>query len=267
MMQAEAPASLPVGTNVSAKYKGAFCEAKVRSVDKLVKIRVTFRNGLGSTTISDEYISSTGPIQVGATVKARHPDKQEYVDAVVNKIQDQSQYTVVFDDGDITTLRRSALCMKSGKHFNASESLDNLPLTHPEHFSTPVAGGPGGSSSRRRKAANNDSDDDDSSSDGEGEGVPTSYMQNIGRVVCVENPDKKGKAKEPWFPALIVAPSASGVKIDTKEDFLVRSFKDGRYYTVSKSDITRFHQNAIKKPENAHLKEGTLHDALLLHII
>ena len=28
--------------------------------------------------------------------------------------------------------------MKSGKHFNASESLDNLPLTHPEHFGTPV---------------------------------------------------------------------------------------------------------------------------------
>ena len=29
--------------------------------------------------------------------------------------------------------------MKSGKHFNASESLDNLPLTHPEHFGTPVS--------------------------------------------------------------------------------------------------------------------------------
>ena len=60
---------------------------------------------------------------------------------------DQSQYTVVFDDGDITQLRRNALCMKSGKHFSASESLDNLPLTHPEHFSSPV----GGSSSGRRR--------------------------------------------------------------------------------------------------------------------
>ena len=49
-------------------------------------------------------------------------------------LQDQSRYTVTFNDGDIATLRRNALCMKSGKHYNASESLDNLPLTHPEHF-------------------------------------------------------------------------------------------------------------------------------------
>ena len=52
--QGEAPASLAIGTHVSAKYKGAFCEAKVHSVNKQVKVRVTFKNGLGSTTLSDE---------------------------------------------------------------------------------------------------------------------------------------------------------------------------------------------------------------------
>ena len=57
----------------------------------------------------------------------------------VKQIQDQSKYTVIFNDGDIAYLKRNALCMKSGKHFNASESLDNLPLTHPEHFSTPAS--------------------------------------------------------------------------------------------------------------------------------
>ena len=40
----------------------------------------------------------------------------------------------MFDDGDIATLRRSALCLKSGRHYSESESLDQLPLTHPEHF-------------------------------------------------------------------------------------------------------------------------------------
>jgi hypothetical protein len=46
---------------------------------------------------------------------------------------------------------------------------------------------------------------------------------NIGRVVWAENTDKKSKGKETWFPALIVAPSASDtVKIDTKEEFLIR---------------------------------------------
>lgn len=44
----------------------------------------------------------------------------------------------VFDDGDITCLKRTALCLKSGKHFAASATLDQLPLTHPEHISTPV---------------------------------------------------------------------------------------------------------------------------------
>ena len=58
-------------------------------------------------------------------------------------------FTAVFDDGDITTLRRSALCLKSGRHFAESETLDQLPLTHPEHFSNPVVGG-GGRRGRRR---------------------------------------------------------------------------------------------------------------------
>lgn len=49
----------------------------------------------------------------------------------------------MFDDGDITTLRRNSLCLKSGRHFAESESLDQLPLTHPEHFGSPVVGGGG----------------------------------------------------------------------------------------------------------------------------
>jgi len=50
---------------------------------------------------------------------------------------------VVFDDGDITCLKRTSLCLKSGKHFASSATLDQLPLTHPEHFSSPtVSSGP-----------------------------------------------------------------------------------------------------------------------------
>lgn len=81
---------MAIGTQVSAKYKGAFCEAKVRSVVKQVKCRVTFSSGLGSTTLSDEYVQVSPPgsnLVVGATVKAKHPDKQEYIEAVINKIQ------------------------------------------------------------------------------------------------------------------------------------------------------------------------------------
>jgi hypothetical protein len=34
--------ALAIGTQVSAKYKGAFCEAKVRSVDKQVKTSISY---------------------------------------------------------------------------------------------------------------------------------------------------------------------------------------------------------------------------------
>jgi hypothetical protein len=67
------------------------------------------------------------------------------------------------------------------------------------------------------------------------------------------------QAKETWFPALIVAPSASPqVKIDTKEEFLIRSFKDGRFYTVSRKDTSKFNKDPSKRSENPSLKDGTL---------
>ena len=51
---------------------------------------------------------------------------------------------------------------------------------------------------------------------------------DIGKIVCVEISDKK-KGKEPWFPGLIVAPTAQdAVPIRVKDEYLVRSFKDAR---------------------------------------
>ncbi|PSN43858.1 AT-rich interactive domain-containing protein 4B [Blattella germanica] len=141
------PPFLTVGTEVSAKYKGAFCEAKVRKVVRSVKCKVTFKLGLGTAIITDDQIRGT--LRVGSVCEVKHPDKKEFVEATINKIQDCSQYTVVFDDGDITTLRRTALCLKSGRHFAESETLDQLPLTHPEHFGNPVIGGRKGRRSRQ----------------------------------------------------------------------------------------------------------------------
>lgn len=40
-MQGDDPPYLSVGTEVSAKYKGAFCEAKVRKVVKNIKCKVS----------------------------------------------------------------------------------------------------------------------------------------------------------------------------------------------------------------------------------
>ncbi|KAG7171263.1 AT-rich interactive domain-containing protein 4B-like 1 [Homarus americanus] len=41
--QPEDPPFLTVGTEVSAKYKGAFCEAKVHKVVKVVKVKLALQ--------------------------------------------------------------------------------------------------------------------------------------------------------------------------------------------------------------------------------
>ncbi|XP_076667085.1 AT-rich interaction domain hat-trick isoform X2 [Andrena cerasifolii] len=250
------PPYLSVGTEVSAKYKGAFCEAKIRKVVRSVKCRVTYKQGLGTATVADDQIKGT--LRVGASVEARHGERKEFVEATITKIQDCSQYTVVFDDGDITTLRRTALCLKSGRHFAESETLDQLPLTHPEHFGNPVIGGRRGRRSRQAQDESSDDEDSpprgtrDSGSSGTGkEGMETE--PEIGRVVCVELGDKK--KKDNWFPGLVVAPTAQDtVRIRVRDDYLVRSFKDARYYTVPKKEATEFTKELVNKVENSTLK-------------
>lgn len=245
LQQVDDPPYLQVGTEVSAKYKGAFCEAKVSEVVRNIKVKVAYKQGLGSGLVSDDDIKATpGQLRVGAVVEVRHPDRKDYVEATVTKIQDCSQYTVVFDDGDITTLRRTALCLKSGRHFNESETLDQLPLTHPEHFGNPVVGGRRG---RRRGHMNDGSSDEDDESDAKE--VVNEKEEHIGKVVCVETESKK-KDKEKWFPGLVVAPTAQAtVRIRVKDEYLVRSFKDGRYYTVPKKEATGFTREAAAKQD------------------
>ncbi|KAL4135552.1 hypothetical protein QTP88_007156 [Uroleucon formosanum] len=244
MVNLDEPPFLAVGTEVSAKYKGAFCEAKIRKISKTVKCKVQYSNGI-STFVTDDAVK--GQLKVGATVDIKCSDKKELVRATIQKIQDCSQYTVVFDDGDITCLKRTALCLKSGRHFAASATLDQLPLTHPEHIGvTPVRTTiVQGRRSRKHKKSSGESGEEESSAMEE---------KDIGKVVCVEANDKK-KVRDNWFPGLIVAPtSQSSVKTNVAEDYLVRSFKDGKYYTVPKKEITEFTKEIGARVENPTLK-------------
>ncbi|RZC38979.1 AT-rich interactive domain-containing protein 4B, partial [Asbolus verrucosus] len=240
--QADDPPYLSVGTAVSAKYKGAFCEAKVSKVVRIVKCKVTYKMGLGTASVSDEQIKGT--LRVGHQVQALHPEKKEFVEATIGKIQDCSQYTVVFDDGDITTLRRSALCLKSGRHFNESETLDQLPLTHPEHFGNPVVGGRRGRRNRQLKE-----DSSDGEAEEENEPDLEGYSTDIGRVVSVEATDKK-RGKDNWFPGLVVIPSAQPtVRINVKDEYLVS-------YTVPKKEVSEFNREVGEKVESSVLAEA-----------
>ena len=59
----------------------------------------------------------------------------------------------MFDDGDERTLKRSSLCLKGARHFDKSETLDNLPLTDPENFGTPVLHSTKKPSRKRRRGS------------------------------------------------------------------------------------------------------------------
>ncbi|XP_013777199.2 LOW QUALITY PROTEIN: AT-rich interactive domain-containing protein 4A-like [Limulus polyphemus] len=254
-MNADEPPYLTIGTDVSAKYRGAFCEAKVKKIMRQLKCKVTFKNSLGSAVLPEDQVR--GVPKVGAKVEAKHPEKKSILDAIINKVLDQSLYTVVFDDGDETTLRRTSLCLKSGRHFAESETLDQLPLTNPEHFGNPVVGS---KAKRKRRSTLNSSSIEDLSSDEES---PPRKVQkpklkdkdpDLGKVVRIDMGDRR--KKDSWFPGLIVAPSAQdSLKINTKEEYLIRSFRDGKYYQSSKKDVKEFQQDInISKIENTSLK-------------
>ena len=267
------PAFLGVGTEVSAKYKGAFCEAKIKNVTQLVKCRVTLKNSGATIVVTHDNVK--GPLKVGAVVEAKH--QGQYIEATIVKIMDASQYTVIFDDGDETTLRRTSLCLKSGKHYSESESLDHLPLTNPEHFGNPVGMGVKGRRSRRigrsslhpsTPGLQNPSDDESAEGDGTAVGsiddedsAASSLTQQsevssvrekggsnregpIGKVYIVEyNAEKRGnKAKDLWFPALCVTPDCpdAGTVRPADDELLVKSFKDNRFYTLARRVAREF---------------------------
>ncbi|XP_045566409.1 AT-rich interactive domain-containing protein 4B isoform X2 [Salmo salar] len=237
MKTPEEPPYLTVGTDVSAKYRGAFCEAKIKTAKRLVKAKVTFKPDLTTVEVHDDSIQ--GPLKVGAVVEVKNPDGV-YQEASINKLTDCSIYTVVFDDGDEKTLRRSSLCLKGARHFAESETLDRLPLTNPEHFGTPVIGKKG----NRGRRSNPVQEEEPSSSSSEEEEEESDGRQNeelYGKVVCVEGGsaatgDRKNKGTA-WYPALVITPDCHEEAIIKKDSILIRSFKDGKFNTVLRKDV------------------------------
>uniref|UniRef100_A0A4X2JYZ8 AT-rich interactive domain-containing protein 4B n=2 Tax=Vombatus ursinus TaxID=29139 RepID=A0A4X2JYZ8_VOMUR len=250
------PPYLTVGTDVSAKYRGAFCEAKIKTTKRLVKVKVTFRHDSSTMEVQDDHIK--GPLKVGAIVEVKNPDGT-YQEAVINKLTDASWYTVVFDDGDEKTLRRSSLCLKGERHFAESETLDQLPLTNPEHFGTPVIGK---KTNRGRRSNHIPEEESSSSSSDEDEDDRKQIDELLGKVVCVDyiSLDKK---KTLWFPALVVCPDCSDDIAVKKDNILVRSFKDGKFTSVPRKDVHEISSETSPKPD-AVLKQAFDH-ALEFH--
>lgn len=86
----------------------------------------------------------------------------------------------------------------------------------------------------------------------------TATTADYGKVVCVDYADKRGtKTKEVWFPAMIIdpadVPSSSAASAITPKDLklakdlvTVRSFRDGRFYNVSRRDARDFRLDNVR---------------------
>ncbi|XP_069546189.1 AT-rich interactive domain-containing protein 4B isoform X3 [Brachyistius frenatus] len=243
MKTLEEPPYLTVGTDVSAKYRGAFCEAKIKTAKRLVKAKVTFKPDLSTAVVHDENIK--GPLKVGAVVEVKNQDGV-YQEATINKLTDASIYTVVFDDGDEKTLRRSSLCLKGARHFAESETLDRLPLTNPEHFGTPVIGKKG----NRGRRSNPIQEEELSSSSSEEEESDQRQNEDLfGKVVCVEGVTTGDKKKTTWYPALVISPDCHEDVTVKKDNIFVRSFKDGKFNMVLRKDVREMNSDCPPKAD------------------
>ncbi|XP_004871161.1 AT-rich interactive domain-containing protein 4A isoform X1 [Heterocephalus glaber] len=229
MKAADEPAYLTVGTDVSAKYRGAFCEAKIKTVKRLVKVKVLLKQDNTTQLVQDDQIK--GPLRVGAIVETRAPDGS-FQEAVISKLTDASWYTVVFDDGDERTLRRTSLCLKGERHFAESETLDQLPLTNPEHFGTPVIAKKTNRGRRSSLPVNEDEKEEESSEE-EDEDKQRLNDELLGKIVRVVSTPERPE----WYPALVVSPSCNDDITVKKDQCLVRSFIDSKFYAIARKDI------------------------------
>ncbi|XP_059135847.1 AT-rich interactive domain-containing protein 4A [Peromyscus eremicus] len=229
MKAADEPAYLTVGTDVSAKYRGAFCEAKIKTVKRLVKVKVLLKQDNTTQLVQDDQVK--GPLRVGAIVETRTSDGS-FQEAIISKLTDASWYTVVFDDGDERTLRRTSLCLKGERHFAESETLDQLPLTNPEHFGTPVIAKKT-NRGRRSSLPITEDEKEEESSEEEEEDKRRLSDELLGKVVRVAPTAERTE----WYPALVISPSCNDDVTVKKDQCLVRSFIDSKFYSIARKDI------------------------------
>ncbi|XP_053458326.1 AT-rich interactive domain-containing protein 4A isoform X2 [Nycticebus coucang] len=229
MKAADEPAYLTVGTDVSAKYRGAFCEAKIKTVKRLVKVKVLLKQDNTTQLVQDDQVK--GPLRVGAIVETRTSDGS-FQEAIISKLTDASWYTVVFDDGDERTLRRTSLCLKGERHFAESETLDQLPLTNPEHFGTPVIAKKTNRGRRSSLPVTEDEKEEESSEE-EDEDKRRLSDELLGKVVTVVSAAERTE----WYPALVISPSCNDDVTVKKDQCLVRSFIDSKFYSIARKDI------------------------------
>ncbi|CAF2874955.1 unnamed protein product [Rotaria sp. Silwood2] len=239
-------AYLPIGCSVSAKYRGAFCSAQVKAIEKQVKLKVTLLDSGDTITISEEQIVHSVPLRIGNTVTIRltssnrrqsndsnsnhhysrsglaafinqtNPDEKQ---GTIKQIIDNSIYTVVFNDGDEKSLRRSSLCLQGIRLYQTQYGQQKILEEIPTSTSPPPSVPPPSSSSSLVTSTD----------------TTNTNANDITSIVAVK---RHGNSDQQAFPALVLKRKALA-------DYMwVRSFVDGREYIVhTRDDVQPYHNN------------------------
>ncbi|CAF0962139.1 unnamed protein product [Adineta ricciae] len=242
-------AYLPIGCSVSAKYRGAFCSAQVKAFEKQVKLKVTLVDSGDTITISEEQIVHPTTLRIGNTVTIRlnpsnrrqsndsnshqhysrsglaafiNPTNPDEKQATIKQIIDNSLYTVVFNDGDEKSLRRSSLCLQGVRlyqnQYGQQKILEEIPTTTPTASISPPPPPPSSSSTVTPSTDTTNANPSD-----------------VSTVVAIK---RQGNNDQNVFPAIVLKRKALA-------DYMwVRSFVDGREYIVhTRDDVQPYHNN------------------------
>jgi hypothetical protein len=209
--------------------------AQVKAIEKQVKLKVTLFDSGDTITISEEQIVHPGALRIGNTVTIRltssnrrqsndsnshhhysrsglaafiNPTNPDEKQATIKQIIDNSIYTVVFNDGDEKSLRRSSLCLQGIRlyqtQYGQQKILEEIPTSPPPSLPTTT------------DSTNNNN------------------LNDITSIVAIK---RHGNSDQPVFPAFVLKRKALA-------DYMwVRSFLDGREYIVHTRDDVQSYQN------------------------
>jgi hypothetical protein len=217
--------------------------AQVKAIEKQVKLKVNLLDSGDTITISEEQLVHSVPLRIGNTVTIRvtssnrrqsndsnphhysrsglaafiNPTNPDEKQATIKQIIDNSIYTVVFNDGDEKSLRRSSLCLQGIRlyqtQYGQQKILEEIPTSTSTSPPPPPPPLPSSLSSTDTTNTN---------------------LNDIASIVAVkrhENSDQQ------VFPAFVLKRKALA-------DYMwVRSFVDGREYIVHTRDDVQPYNN------------------------
>ncbi|KAI0988536.1 hypothetical protein GJ496_002010 [Pomphorhynchus laevis] len=127
-VKSDHPPTLPINHIVTAKFRGASCEAKIIAVLENVQIQIKLLEQYHGSIVTVPKYAIVGSLQVGETVSVKKLSNSEQTGiGIVQAIKDESQYTIEFNDGDKLVVRRRSLRLNDNMN-SVNKQEKNRPI-------------------------------------------------------------------------------------------------------------------------------------------